>query len=81
MMSNGCSGDIWLRDYTKPESEWKKQSIESYTEGLLNIALRALGTIEYRDDVELVMSETHLPLKYRVPDAQRLAGLDVRQGR
>jgi hypothetical protein len=72
MMSHGCSGDIWLRDYTKPQSEWKQGSIESYTEGLLDIALKAYETIEYRDDVDVAMAEKRLPLKYRVPDAQRL---------
>jgi hypothetical protein len=72
IMSHGCSGDIWRRDYTKPESEWKEPTIESYTEGLLNIAVEACRTIEYREDVELAMSERRLPLKYRVPDSQRL---------
>ena len=39
---------------------------------MLQIALAAYETITYRDDVDLAMSEARLPLKYRVPDKQRL---------
>lgn len=73
MMSHGCSGDIWRRDYTKPESEWNaKQTIGEYTEGLLDIAMKAYEGIEYRDDADVVMAESRMNLKYRVPDKQRL---------
>ncbi len=73
IMSHGCSGDIWLRDYTKPagsrHEEWK---IDTYADGLLQIALAAYQTITYREDVDLAMAETRLPLKYRVPNKQLL---------
>lgn len=73
IMSHGCSGDIWLRDYTKPagsrHEDWK---IDSYAEGLLQIAMPAYATITYRDDVTLAMAETRLPLTYRVPNKQLL---------
>ena len=73
IMSHGCSGDIWRRDYTKPEgSQGEDQTIDSYTEGLLRIALEAYGRIEYRNDVNLAMAESRLPLRYRAPDKQRL---------
>jgi hypothetical protein len=73
IMSHGCSGDIWRRDYTKPESEWNaKQTIGEYTEGLLAIALKAHEGIEYRADADVAMAESRLTMKYRVPDKQRL---------
>ena len=39
LMSHGCSGDIWRRDYTKPAGERNdKITIDDYTTGLLDIA-------------------------------------------
>ncbi len=73
VMSHGCSGDIWLRDYTKPaDSRHEDWTIEAYADGLLQIALRAYETITYTDAADLAMSEARLQLKYRVPDKQRL---------
>jgi hypothetical protein len=73
IMSHGCSGDIWRHDYTKPESEWNaKLTIEEYTNGLLDIAMKAYQGIQYRDDVDLAMAERRIPMNYRVPDKQRL---------
>lgn len=73
IMSHGCSGDIWRRDYTKPESERREnQTIEEYTQGLLDIALATYATIEHRTDATLAMAERRLTLRYRVPDKQRL---------
>lgn len=73
IMSHGCSGDIWRRDYTKPASEWnEKLTIDDYAVGLLDIAMKAYQGIQYRDDVDLVMAERRMTLNYRVPDKQRL---------
>ncbi len=72
IMSHGCSGDIWLRDYTEPASSWEKPTIESYAQGLVEIALKAYRTVTYQDDVDLAMAEARLDLKYRTPDKQRL---------
>ena len=73
LLSHGCSGDIWRRDYTKPiPTPAEDHTIESYTQGLLGLALTAYEKITYRDDADLAMSEARLELKYRVPDAQRL---------
>lgn len=73
ILSHGCSGDIWRRDYTRPASEWDpKFPITEYTRGLLDCALGALGSIRYRSDVDLAMAERRLTLQYRVPDRQRL---------
>lgn len=72
IMSHGCSGDIWRRDYTKPESWDPTLTIEKYTDGLLEIATKALEGIEYRDDVSVKMAEQRMTLKYRVPNKQLL---------
>ncbi|NLX98038.1 MAG: LamG domain-containing protein [Rhodopirellula sp.] len=73
IMSHGCSGDIWRRDYTLPAAERKDDiTIEDYTAGLLDIAKAAYDTIRYSEEVDLAMAEARLPLKYRVPDKQRL---------
>ncbi|MDD4872064.1 MAG: hypothetical protein PHR77_16020 [Kiritimatiellae bacterium] len=73
IMSHGCSGDIWRRDYTRPASEWNaKLTIEEYAKGLVDIAMKAYQGIRYRDDVDLAMDERRMTLNYRVPDKQRL---------
>ncbi len=73
IMSHGCSGDIWRRDYTKPQEERnEKQPIDEYTDGLLDIALKAYEEIEYNADRDLEMEEARLNLAYRTPDKQRL---------
>lgn len=73
IMSHGCSGDIWRRDYRIPDNEARQDhTIETYTQGLLEIALSAYHAITYREDVDLAMSEARIELQYRVPDRQRL---------
>jgi len=73
IMSHGCSGDIWRRDYTEPAaSRTEEPTVESYTTGLLEIAMTAYKTIDYREPTDLAMAESRLHLKYRVPDQQRL---------
>jgi len=72
MMSHGCSGDIWRRDYTQPEKWNTKQTIDGYANGLLDIAMKAYRKIKYRSDVDIGMAEQRMTLKYRVPDQQRL---------
>ena len=71
MMSHGCSGDIWRRDYFLPAPS-PDVTIEAYSQGLLAIATKAYDAIEYQADASLAMAEARLPMRYRVPDAQRL---------
>jgi Neutral/alkaline non-lysosomal ceramidase, N-terminal/Concanavalin A-like lectin/glucanases superfamily len=71
MMSHGCSGDIWRRDYFLPAPS-PDVTIETYSQGLLAIATKAYDAIEYQSDASLAMAEARLPMGYRVPDAQRL---------
>lgn len=72
MMSHGCSGDIWRRDYTQPDAWDPKLSIEKYTNDILNIAAEAYKEIEYKTDVTISMAEKRMKINYRIPDKQRL---------
>lgn len=71
VMSHGCSGDIWKKDYLRsaPEAEG---TIEGYAQGLLAIAAGVYDAIETKADLDLAMQEAKLPMHYRTPDAQRL---------
>lgn len=72
IMSHGCSGDIFRRDYANPTAPEHDFTIEQYAAALVKLALQAYEHIEYRADVDLAMAETRLHLNYRVPDKQRL---------
>jgi hypothetical protein len=73
LMSHGCSGDIWRRDYTKPApAKDQEPTLQSYTKGLLDIAQSAYDSIEYKSAGDVAMAETRMTLAYRVPDKQRL---------
>ena len=72
VMSHGCSGDIWWRDYAVAPDKRPRPTIESYAKEMVDIALSALDNIEHRHDVDLAMAESRMNLNYRVPDAQRL---------
>ncbi len=72
MMSHGCSGDIWRRDYKVPADQQPNFTIDSFAAGLAKIALEAYASIEHRDTATLSMNEVRLHLKYRTPDKQRL---------
>lgn len=72
IMSHGCSGDIWRRDYTRPETWDPTLTINAYAQGLLDIAMKAYDGIQYRDDVTIGMAEQRMTLKYRVPNKQLL---------
>lgn len=72
IMSHGCSGDIWRRDYANPDSWNPDQTIQQYAKGLVDVALKAYRRIRYETDVPVEMLEHRMALKYRVPDAQRL---------
>lgn len=72
IMSHGCSGDIWRRDYRQPDAADKWSNIDEYAEGLVEIAMKAYEGIAYRDDADVKAAERRMTLKYRVPDKQRL---------
>lgn len=72
IMSHGCSGDIWRRDYTRPESWSPNLTIEEYSKGLLDLAMSAYKNMSYESDLSILMAEERIPLKYRVPNKQLL---------
>jgi hypothetical protein len=73
VMSHGCSGDIWRRDYSQPPpAKGEEPTLQSYTNGLLGIAQAAYDSIEHKADGSVAMAETRMTLNYRVPDKQRL---------
>jgi hypothetical protein len=71
ILSHGCSGDIWRRDYMTWNGK-DDATIEGYTQGLLAIATGIYDTIQYKADADLAMAEARLPMKYRVPNQQLL---------
>ncbi len=71
IMSHGCSGDIWKKDYLHPQAA-ADGTIEEFTQGLLAIAQNIYEEIEPLPNADLAMQEALLPLRYRIPDAQRL---------
>lgn len=73
IMSHGCSGDIWRRDYTKQtDAKFDSIGIDDYTAGLAELCLQAYRQIEHQDVPRLAMAEQRLELDYRLPDAQLL---------
>jgi hypothetical protein len=72
IMSHGCSGDIYRVDYKVPAEQRPKPTIDEYTSGLLDIAMKAYAGIQYRDNVDVAMAEKRMTMQYRVPDKQRL---------
>ena len=73
IMSHGCSGDIWRRDYRKPAPKpGEEPNIEGYANQLADIASAACGNIAHSADATIAMAETRIPMRYRVPDMQRL---------
>lgn len=71
IMSHGCSGDIWRRDYMTWKGE-DDSTIESYTQGLLDVAINLFETIEYEEANDISMAQAELSMNYRTPDLQRL---------
>ena len=77
IMSHGCSGDIWRRDYTvtnwsknpPKEPDWK---VDEYADLLSDRALVDYRKIAHSSDVDLAMAETRMTLDYRTPDKQLL---------
>ncbi len=71
IMSHGCSGDIWRRDYMQPNRD-DSITIDGYAQGLLSVAAKIYDSIEYVDHADLEMAQAVLPMKYRTPNQQLL---------
>ncbi|MBG90067.1 MAG: hypothetical protein CMO80_24650 [Verrucomicrobiales bacterium] len=78
MMSHGCSGDIWRRDYgvqnwaKNPVPKDKDFTVDSYAEQLADRAVQGYAKIKHTEDADLAMEETRMRLNYRTPDTQLL---------
>ncbi|MCA9007047.1 MAG: neutral/alkaline non-lysosomal ceramidase N-terminal domain-containing protein, partial [Planctomycetaceae bacterium] len=73
IMSHGCSGDIYRRDYTKPKDQWAiNDDINEYANGLIKITKQAYKNINYLEDADIEMAENRLQMNYRVPNKQLL---------
>lgn len=77
ILSHGCSGDIWRRDYT--ETDWSKNppkgpewKVDEYADLLSDRALKDYRKIAHTADVDLAMAESRMRLNYRTPDKQLL---------
>ena len=74
IMSHGCSGDIWRRDYTirnwivDPPPKEEQMQIDSYSKDLAERTLQGYSKIKHGPNLDLAMAETRMTLKYRVPD-------------
>ena len=73
IMSHGCSGDIWRRDYNLPaDAPLQSPTVTEYTDGLLTIAMDAWQSVKFSAATELAMAERRLPMNYRVANKQTL---------
>ena len=72
IMSHGCSGDVWRRDYSLPPEERYEPTISEYAHDMVQLVLAAHKKIKHRADLDLAMAERRMQLDYRVPNQQRL---------
>lgn len=76
MMSHGCSGDIWRRDYSvrnwakDPLPKHQEFTVDSYADQLADRALEGYRKIKHRPNLDLAMAETRMVLNYRTPNRQ-----------
>ena len=69
-MSQGTSGDLWWGDYSLPKrQEW---SLEAFSAGIVDRALKALDGAEYEQNLSLAMGEKRVSMERRLPDEERL---------
>tara|TARA_R110002049_G_scaffold2750_2_gene21772 strand:- start:652819 stop:656415 length:3597 start_codon:yes stop_codon:yes gene_type:complete len=71
IMSQGTSGDLQHRDYSKPNVDGKVP-FAAYCQKLASFAVDGLKQIKHRSDLPLAMAETQLTLGRRLPDQERL---------
>lgn len=73
MMSQGTSGDLWWGDYSLPNDQKPFQSIEEFTDGLVDLTVQVWNDVKCRDNVSLDMAEQRLTIGRRTPNEMRLA--------
>ncbi|NOY29935.1 MAG: hypothetical protein GXP28_07080 [Planctomycetes bacterium] len=72
-LSNGTSGDTWLKDYTNAESVSREYEINSVATDVAQAAFEAYQQIEYQTWVPIVMEEKRLALDVRMPSDEEVA--------
>ena len=72
LMSHGCSGDIWRRDYMPNSHQEKEATADTYSASLVELAMGAYHEASFRKDVDIAMEQAELAMNYRVPSKQRL---------
>lgn len=78
IMSHGCSGDIYRKDYRERDYSQKIENpppditVDEYAKQLAARALTGYDKIEHQAGADLAMKETRMTLDYRVPDKQLL---------
>lgn len=80
-MSQGTSGDLHWMNYLEPPRRGYPRS--QYAQEMGEMSIKALDAIEYRNDIELAMAETRLPLSRRLPSPARIEwaqGIDTNRG-
>jgi len=71
-LSNGTSGDTWLRDYSNSKSASRQFDLNSVATDVANAAFEAYQQIEYKTWVPIVMEEKILTLDVRLPSDEEL---------
>jgi hypothetical protein len=73
MMSNGASGDVNNNDIQHPLGKrpaW--QRMQEVADDMADSAIKAIETMEHRDDCQLGVETTSLEFDVRLPDSNRL---------
>jgi putative membrane-bound dehydrogenase-like protein len=70
ILSQGTSGDIYRKDYAKPEA--REPTIQEYSGMLADMSAAALENAEYRTDIPVTIAESRMTIGRRVPDSERL---------
>lgn len=69
IMSHGCSGDIWRRDYSKPAQKIK---IEEYSKQMTKMAVDVYKNMKHYTADTLAMKEVRKEYDLRLPSNERL---------
>lgn len=70
MMANGTSGDLWWKDYSRPDYS---RDVGEYAGAMADLARQAYESMTFHAEPVLAMAETKITLDRRTPDADRLA--------
>ncbi len=72
IMSQGCSGDTWRRDYSIPAEDRPNPTIDSFAQDLAKLVSAEVKTIDHTANADLSMAEARMQMSYRLPNQQLL---------